>query len=405
MGESLYGDPSLCIRELLQNALDALEVRDLRLKMLATGGEPYEPVDPPRFVDGKPQELRVTLTWGKDEVTGQDYLLVADNGVGMTEEVITQYFTQVGKSYYRSPEYHQERAALAVRGLISSPISIFGIGILSCFMIADRLQVRTCPGGANAADRLQVRTCPGGANAADRLPPTSPSPAPAAYSGSARGRWSTKEPKSSSSSSPGSASSTMRRRSCRGYESTSGTRMVGNTSRPMGLSIHRSSLPLTWSGHAIRSRFTSLEARRSASTIVSISTLWPRSIARPSSRRRRSGTVRGSSSVGRSGVSGTGKTPMDRTPPAAAFGCGSPAIMRHEAIRTCRLIRSRGRACAGRMNWRRSWSRNSRVTHARGCSCRECTLPRMRSGKADARSRHPSGPGSGSTCVGPRRPA
>jgi hypothetical protein len=154
MGESLYGDPSLCIRELLQNALDALEVRDLRLKMLATGGKPYEPVDPPRFVDGKPQELCVTLTWGKDEVTGQDYLLVADNGVGMTEEVITRYFTQVGKSYYRSPEYHQERAALSVRGLISSPISIFGIGILSCFMIADRLQVRTCPGGANNADRV-----------------------------------------------------------------------------------------------------------------------------------------------------------------------------------------------------------------------------------------------------------
>ena len=42
---------------------------------------------------------------------------------------------------------------MADRGLISSPISIFGIGILSCFMIADRLQIRTRPGGANDTDR------------------------------------------------------------------------------------------------------------------------------------------------------------------------------------------------------------------------------------------------------------
>ena len=32
MGESLYGDPGLAIRELIQNALDALELRDLRLQ-------------------------------------------------------------------------------------------------------------------------------------------------------------------------------------------------------------------------------------------------------------------------------------------------------------------------------------------------------------------------------------
>ncbi len=37
MGESLYGDPGLCIRELLQNALDALELRELRLKMKQKG--------------------------------------------------------------------------------------------------------------------------------------------------------------------------------------------------------------------------------------------------------------------------------------------------------------------------------------------------------------------------------
>ena len=138
MGESLYGDPGLCIRELLQNALDALELRELRLKMKQKG-EAREPVD--GFIhptkkgwiinaDGQDEELRVTVDWGTDEETGQQWLRVTDNGVGMTEEVIKNYFTQIGKSYYRSPEFNQERATMKAAGELVSPISIFGIGIL-----------------------------------------------------------------------------------------------------------------------------------------------------------------------------------------------------------------------------------------------------------------------------------
>ncbi len=46
MGESLTSDSSFILRELLQNALDALELRDLRLKMLARGETPHEKIDP-----------------------------------------------------------------------------------------------------------------------------------------------------------------------------------------------------------------------------------------------------------------------------------------------------------------------------------------------------------------------
>ena len=162
MGESLYGDPGLCIRELLQNALDALELRELRLKMKQKG-EAREPVDGelirPGWVrepDGREEELRVTLDWGTDEETGQQWLRVTDNGVGMTEEVIKRYFTQIGKSYYRSPEFNQERAAMKAAGEIVSPISIFGIGILSCFMIGDRLIVRTCAGTSDGPTRSAI---------------------------------------------------------------------------------------------------------------------------------------------------------------------------------------------------------------------------------------------------------
>jgi hypothetical protein len=155
MGESLYGDPSLCIRELLQNALDAVELRDLRLQLRAKGGQSAEPVDgeprvPGRFIHaGKEEAFEVTLTWGHDD--GRQFIRVEDNGTGMTEEVIQRYFTQIGKSFYRSPDFRGEQAEMRRHGLIATPISTFGIGVLSCFMIADRVSVRTHPGQVSEA--------------------------------------------------------------------------------------------------------------------------------------------------------------------------------------------------------------------------------------------------------------
>ncbi len=47
---------------------------------------------------------------------------MTDNGVGMTEDVIKNYFKQIGKSYYRSPEFNQERAAMKAAGEVVSPM-------------------------------------------------------------------------------------------------------------------------------------------------------------------------------------------------------------------------------------------------------------------------------------------
>ncbi|NQV27316.1 MAG: hypothetical protein HQ518_23460 [Rhodopirellula sp.] len=41
---------------------------------------------------------------------------MTDNGAGMTAEVIKNYFTQIDKSYYRSPEFNQERTAMKAVG-------------------------------------------------------------------------------------------------------------------------------------------------------------------------------------------------------------------------------------------------------------------------------------------------
>ncbi len=153
MGDNLYGDPAVCIRELLQNALDSVELRDLRLQLatkedahLFEKADGYWQKDKPGWLvcDGKEQELAVLLKWGEDN--GQQFICVEDNGTGMTADVIERYFTRLGKSFYQSPSFRIEQHELRRHGLIATPVSTFGIGILSCFMIADRIQVRTHPG-------------------------------------------------------------------------------------------------------------------------------------------------------------------------------------------------------------------------------------------------------------------
>jgi len=107
MGERLYGDTTACIRELLQNAVDTChEAREHR---------------PATW---KP-EILVTL-----EEDGR-VLSVADNGMGMDVDIVRRYFSRVGVSYYRSDDF---------TGTFT-PISEFGIGVLSCFMIAEQIEV------------------------------------------------------------------------------------------------------------------------------------------------------------------------------------------------------------------------------------------------------------------------
>ncbi|MFN7924051.1 MAG: ATP-binding protein [Bryobacteraceae bacterium] len=151
MGESLYGDPSLCIRELLQNALDAVELADMRLQLeqKRAGVE----TTPGKFRDhlGVEHEFAVNLTWGHDDAKGW-WIQVSDNGVGMTEDAVKRYFTRLGKSFYRSPEFKAEQEEMRRHGLLCTPISTFGIGVLSCFMIADQIEVRTNAGDGKALD-------------------------------------------------------------------------------------------------------------------------------------------------------------------------------------------------------------------------------------------------------------
>ncbi|MHB8102344.1 MAG: HD domain-containing protein [Methanosarcina sp.] len=113
MGERLYGDPSITLRELLQNSVDAVRCRE---SMEKNEGNPFFPF------------IKITLKG--------DELIIEDNGIGMDEHIFENYFMRIGRSYYNSPECRTS-------GIEIDPISEFGIGILSVFMVASNFRVES----------------------------------------------------------------------------------------------------------------------------------------------------------------------------------------------------------------------------------------------------------------------
>jgi hypothetical protein len=57
--------------------------------------------------------------------------------------ILERYFLKVGQSYYNSQEFKRDRLELSKNNLDFAPISEFGIGFLSCFLLADRVEVET----------------------------------------------------------------------------------------------------------------------------------------------------------------------------------------------------------------------------------------------------------------------
>ena len=115
VGEELYSDPSVFVRELIQNAIDAVRTR--------------EQLDKQRPKSWKPQ---INIRSWMDE-QGYHWFRIEDNGIGMTQEIIESYFLKIGKSYYASDTFQKDKIHYGADPNYT-PISRFGIGILSCFM-------------------------------------------------------------------------------------------------------------------------------------------------------------------------------------------------------------------------------------------------------------------------------
>src|SRR5690606_39027056 len=121
MGTKLYGNPQVALRELLQNSIDACLLREAQEKKW---NNLYKP------------EITV-----KYYLEGGDTILeVADNGTGMDQYIIDTYYSKVGSSFYKSTDFYNLKSE---SNTDFTPTSRFGIGILSCFMVADTLIVDT----------------------------------------------------------------------------------------------------------------------------------------------------------------------------------------------------------------------------------------------------------------------
>lgn len=118
-GKRLYGDnPRVALRELIQNAADAIRAR--------------------RCVPGISADFGVITVTLRDRPDGI-WLEVQDNGVGMSTSVLTGTLLDFGASLWRSSAMQQEHPGLVGRGLNAS--GRFGIGFFSIFILGEHVKV------------------------------------------------------------------------------------------------------------------------------------------------------------------------------------------------------------------------------------------------------------------------
>jgi hypothetical protein len=117
LSSELYkDDPLAFVRELLQNSVDAVDMREA---LLAKHGLELK------------GEIRIRICSSASGLS----IEWSDNGLGMDEDVLSAYFARLGCSWYQSREANR-------LGQIEA-ISLFGVGILSCFAVSHKLTVET----------------------------------------------------------------------------------------------------------------------------------------------------------------------------------------------------------------------------------------------------------------------
>lgn len=130
-GRNLYGrDSTASFRELLQNSTDAIRARRL-----------YEP---------RPADFgKIRLSFEK--ASNDTYWVhVDDNGIGMSESVLTTALLDFGKSFWATTKAQEEFPGLQGRGL--EPIGRYGIGFFSVFLVGEKVRVTSRRFDAALAD-------------------------------------------------------------------------------------------------------------------------------------------------------------------------------------------------------------------------------------------------------------
>jgi len=129
LSNHLYSNPGVFVRELLQNAVDAIAARR-RL------GHRFEP--------------RIHV-----ETYSNHTISIQDNGIGLTRDEIIRFLASIGSSTKKDPDAADEL------------IGQFGIGLLSCFVVSDEIVLITR--SALEGDSLEWRGRPDGTYRIRRL--------------------------------------------------------------------------------------------------------------------------------------------------------------------------------------------------------------------------------------------
>ncbi|MBM7437132.1 caspase family protein [Streptomyces sp. HB132] len=130
IGEQLYTDRNLAVRELYQNAMDACEVRLARETLLA------------RSHQHRPEwRGRIRISQGMEGP--RRFLQCVDNGSGMGREELVHAFAQGGARLSHLSPFQEEKRLWEWEKIPFRENSRFGIGVLSYFMLADEIEVET----------------------------------------------------------------------------------------------------------------------------------------------------------------------------------------------------------------------------------------------------------------------
>ena len=117
--KSLYSDHQIFLRELVSNAVDAIQ----KLNMVSRAGE----------YNGEIGEPEITISIDKDN----KILSITDNGIGMTAEEVKKYINQV--AFSSAEEFIHKYEGKADQPIIGH----FGLGFYSSFMVAKQVEIDT----------------------------------------------------------------------------------------------------------------------------------------------------------------------------------------------------------------------------------------------------------------------
>ena len=131
-GHTLYNDSTVVMRELVQNAMDAGRLQDSKGKT------------------GSSFQSKVEIEWNSKDRK----LRISDNATGMNLSDITNYLLKVGASKYQSEDFRRDYPDF-------HSISRFGIGLLTCFMISDDVDIYTLDEEEGQCHLLKIRNLNG----------------------------------------------------------------------------------------------------------------------------------------------------------------------------------------------------------------------------------------------------